>query len=153
MTLGQSARVNEMLRTFPVPAFQFSEISQYQRDAEKDMRDYSLEISQLRSRLMYLQEKQDLLKKHIERLRSLSAPIRLLPVELLSHIFVVVCEDDPILFSTGVSDWKTWHLPFTLASVCSGWRQIAINTSQLWSNLGLEYARRAGMNVRQAKVR
>ncbi|KAF5364563.1 hypothetical protein D9758_005502 [Tetrapyrgos nigripes] len=128
-----SARVTQMLRIFPIPISSSSVVSQMQVDIESDMRHYDLEMSQLQSRLVYLQAKQELLSKHVEQLKSLSAPIRRLPVELLARIFVMVCEEDAITFSLHAQ--IAWRLPFVLASVCSGWRGVAVATSRLWSNL------------------
>ncbi|KAF5332396.1 hypothetical protein D9758_017374 [Tetrapyrgos nigripes] len=71
-------------------------------------------------------------------LKSLSAPIRRLPVELLTHIFVAVCDGHPIAFAARVPK-KIERLPFTLASVCSSWRQIVIDIPRLWSNLQIPY--------------
>lgn len=71
-------------------------------DAEKDSKQYDLEISQLQLRVLQLQEEQKLLDKHVERLKSLSAPIRRLPVEILTQIFVTLCESNPTSF-TGLS--------------------------------------------------
>ncbi|KAF5369046.1 hypothetical protein D9758_003098 [Tetrapyrgos nigripes] len=101
-------------------------------DAEINSQQGELEISQLRSRVLHLQEKQKLLDKHVEQLKSLSAPIRRLPVDTLIHCFAIFCENHPILFSRRPSEIRS--PPFALASVCNGWRQVVIATSQLWSN-------------------
>ncbi|KAF5365967.1 hypothetical protein D9758_006615 [Tetrapyrgos nigripes] len=130
-----STPINSMLRSF---SFSPSSALQIQRDVENDMRRFDWEISQLRSRLLYLEEQQDLLTKHDEELKSLSAPIRRLPVELLTRIFLAVCDGHPITFAARVE--SIGHLPFTLASVCgSGWRQIVIDIPRLWSNLEIPY--------------
>ncbi|KAF5334036.1 hypothetical protein D9758_017410 [Tetrapyrgos nigripes] len=105
-----SARVNDMLRTFPIPSAQSSVIFQMQLDIENDIRHYSLEVSQFRSRLLYLQQKQDLLVKHLEHLKSLSAPIRRLPVELLTRIFAI-CAAAGVRLSSGASQlWTSYEL-------------------------------------------
>ncbi|KAF5331772.1 hypothetical protein D9758_016640 [Tetrapyrgos nigripes] len=84
-----STRINSMLRTVPLSP---SSALQIQRDVEDDIRDLDWEMSQLRSRLLYLEQQQDLLSKHDEQLKFLSAPIRWLPVELLTRIFIAVCD-------------------------------------------------------------
>ncbi|KAF5365930.1 hypothetical protein D9758_006589 [Tetrapyrgos nigripes] len=135
-----SARINSMLRTIP---FSSSSALRIRRDVEDDIRGFDWEISQLRSRLLYLEELQELLSKHDEQLKSLSAPIRRLPVELLTRIFVAVCDGHPITFAAHARMERFGCLPFTLASVCSGWRQIVIDIPRLWSNLKLLWAHSA----------
>ncbi|KAF5331767.1 hypothetical protein D9758_016629 [Tetrapyrgos nigripes] len=135
-----SARINSMLRTIP---FSSSSALQIRRDVEDDIRGFDWEISQLLSRLLYLEEQQELLSKHDEQLKSLSAPIRQLPVELLTRIFVAVCDGHPITFAAHARMERFGCLPFTLASVCSGWRQIVIDIPRLWSNLKLLWAHSA----------
>ncbi|KAF7365034.1 F-box domain-containing protein [Mycena venus] len=61
-------------------------------------------------------------------LRSLLAPIRTLPVELLVEIFLLTIRNGP-------EDPKSLHFrdAFRLAHVCSTWRQVANGTPQLWT--------------------
>jgi hypothetical protein len=58
------------------------------------------------------------------------SPLSTVPNELLSHIFVLLCScSDPI------------GVPYqvTISQVCSRWRQIALNTGTLWSNVGISH--------------
>ncbi|KAK7455194.1 hypothetical protein VKT23_011067 [Stygiomarasmius scandens] len=105
-------------------------------DAERDIEHYDAEVSQLRSRILYLQAKQRVLKTHIRQLQSLSAPVRRLPVEVITHIFMLACRDIPVRLDSPPS--LGWNPPFTLASVCKSWRQIVIGTPQLWCNVQIE---------------
>ncbi|KAF5364607.1 hypothetical protein D9758_005516 [Tetrapyrgos nigripes] len=135
-----TSRVNEMLRTFAIPTGHSSVFAQMQVDAEEDVRHYDLEISELNRRVLYLEEKKKRLGTHMERLKSLSAPIRRLPVELLACIFGILCEGQPTKFST-MRIMQSCP-PLSLSSVCSAWRQIAIDTSSLWCNLRLAHSAR-----------
>ncbi|KAF5364561.1 hypothetical protein D9758_005500 [Tetrapyrgos nigripes] len=134
-----SSKVFEMLQSFPLTTFHSAAISQMLLDAETDHKHYGLEISRLRARLVFLEGKQKLLEKHMGQLKSVTASIRYLPAELLGRIFEIVCEETPTLLSkTNPSRIKIYQQPpFTLASVCRGWRHIVIGTSKLWSNLRL----------------
>jgi hypothetical protein len=65
------------------------------------------------------------------------SPLRAVPNELLSCIFVLLCScGDPIqlpYFRDGVPH------QVTISQVCSRWRQIALNTGTLWSNVGISH--------------
>lgn len=50
--------------------------------------------------------------------------IHRLPIELLSHIFVLGAEDDP-------------HLPLSVSQVCRSWRHVALSTPSLWRRIVL----------------
>ncbi|KAJ6451601.1 hypothetical protein C8R45DRAFT_752434, partial [Mycena sanguinolenta] len=54
-------------------------------------------------------------------LKYIISPIRSMPVELLSEIFDLTIEDQ-----THVQD------AYRISQACSGWRQVAHNTSRLW---------------------
>jgi len=132
-----SPAVNEMLRQFPstVASTFHSSISQILSDVEADFSYYGSEISGLQTRLLYLRTKQNLLKKHRERLQSLSSPIRKLPIELLTQIFTFVCDIEAVRIDKSARHFVGWRSPFVLASVCNGWRQIVTASPQMWSNL------------------
>ncbi|KAF5360920.1 hypothetical protein D9756_004793 [Leucocoprinus leucothites] len=50
--------------------------------------------------------------------------IHRLPIELLSHIFVLGAEEDP-------------HLPLSVSQVCRSWRHVALSTPTLWRRIVL----------------
>ena len=62
------------------------------------------------------------------------SPVRTVPNELLSHIFVLCSFGRPVQFP-----WHLHEVPYqvTISHVCSRWRQIALNTGILWSNVGI----------------
>ncbi|KAJ7366328.1 hypothetical protein DFH08DRAFT_165745 [Mycena albidolilacea] len=62
-------------------------------------------------------------------LRSLVAPIRTLPVELLAEIFVLSAQQSTPFYSS-VSTIKD---AFRVSHVCGYWRQIASGTPRLWA--------------------
>ncbi|KIM30836.1 hypothetical protein M408DRAFT_34889, partial [Serendipita vermifera MAFF 305830] len=54
----------------------------------------------------------------LKRIAWLS-PVRRLPAETLSKIFVFICEE-------------TWDAPLILGAVCSQWRSILLSTPRAW---------------------
>lgn len=62
---------------------------------------------------------------------SLIAPIRRLPTEILSEIFLALPRDPDI------HPFAIWNSPVLLTRVCSRWRDVAISTPQLWDTVDL----------------
>jgi hypothetical protein len=65
------------------------------------------------------------LQRHIEERRAWIAPIRRLPHDILSNIFLDVCEEGE------------WWTPLNLAEVCQVWRGSMLATPKAWSHLSL----------------
>ncbi|KAF5373188.1 hypothetical protein D9758_001658 [Tetrapyrgos nigripes] len=134
-----ASKIDTMLRNFPLHYdFQSSAVTQMLLDAENDSQRYDTEIYDLKLRLSNLIAKQTELQKQIARMKSLTAPIRRLPIEVLCHLFSLFCMAYPVF----LSDWcfgahSRRRPPFALSSVCAGWRQIVINTSRLWCNIDI----------------
>ncbi|KAK7439794.1 hypothetical protein VKT23_017369 [Stygiomarasmius scandens] len=116
-------------------------ISHYVGDAEQDLVSLDEEIRALKDirQRVYV---------NLLKYRSLLAPIRRLPPELLSFIFSLVCEGGNIFgMEFGSSASATgWHwnpspksLPaLTLSSVCHGWRELTFLTQKIWSHVSLD---------------
>jgi len=109
---------------------------------------YTLAKAQYLIRLKgFLQSRREK-RAHIDDLKGGSvddpSPLRILPNELLSRIFVLCTGGSPLnMFHYGL------EVPHqrTISQVCSRWRQVALNTPVLWSNVQVtdfvtEYARR-----------
>ncbi|KAK2459427.1 hypothetical protein APHAL10511_008538 [Amanita phalloides] len=63
---------------------------------------------------------------------STNFPIRQLPREILSEVFVECLPD------TTEAHWMSTHsAPLLLCGVCSSWRALALATPQLWSRVGI----------------
>ncbi|THU87285.1 hypothetical protein K435DRAFT_620536, partial [Dendrothele bispora CBS 962.96] len=62
-------------------------IDQTVRDAESDFADYDAEIARLEKALSTLKHKRKCLQDHVAKQRSLLAPVRRLPPEVLNLIF------------------------------------------------------------------
>ncbi|KAF8755646.1 F-box-like [Rhizoctonia solani] len=72
-----------------------------------------------------------------------NAPITVLPVEILTHIFQLALADQPCPFQTEYH-WNDEDNPVqlpkypdTIAQVCSRWRRIAVACPSLWSHIDI----------------
>ncbi|KAK7433646.1 hypothetical protein VKT23_020652 [Stygiomarasmius scandens] len=85
------ARTEELLRSLsPLSSSDIVEIPLMSAKINEEVKRYETEICQLESRIMYLRSKQEFLQRRREKLDSLPAPVRRLPTELLSLIFISV---------------------------------------------------------------
>ncbi|KAJ8079668.1 hypothetical protein PM082_011255 [Marasmius tenuissimus] len=117
------------LRTSIPLSFSPEELFHYIRNAEHDIYQFEDCIERLR-------ERQAVLRHNIARYNSLLSPIRKLPTEILRRIFGLACAVD----SRG--DFRESATPFYLSSVCGRWREIALNSPDLWANISLELEER-----------
>ncbi|THU75283.1 hypothetical protein K435DRAFT_881172, partial [Dendrothele bispora CBS 962.96] len=67
---------------------------------------------------------------HITTYRSLLSPVRRLPWDILTLVFLFLCGEPTWWDSTRVKPPA-----FQLSQVCASWRELAINTPTLWSNV------------------
>jgi hypothetical protein len=99
--------------------------------AEAEARSVDMEIARLRALVPELEQTRDSLLKAASRARSLTAPIRKLPPEILVEIFFLTYSS--VHFT---DSWPNagYEIPTVLAgNVCSLWQDIAISTPKLWS--------------------
>lgn len=68
---------------------------------------------------------------------SKDVPIRRLPPELLSRIFVTVTCDDKVDSDCDESTPSCERSARNLSTVCHQWRQVAIQTRELWSHIDI----------------
>jgi hypothetical protein len=66
--------------------------------------------------------------------QSRLAPIRRLPLEIISFIFILCLPETPVPSAR--------HAPLLLMQVDKHWRTVALSTPQLWSTLYLDFGRR-----------
>ncbi|KIK69350.1 hypothetical protein GYMLUDRAFT_152449, partial [Collybiopsis luxurians FD-317 M1] len=105
---------------------------EYLRSLDVDLGNYRNEISRLENQLQSLRARQESAQKKAAALRSLFAPIRRLPNELLIHIFDYVCDNAPNPRWYELSD-----APFSLSAVCSRWRSLCLSHPKMWSKLAV----------------
>ncbi|KAK7040196.1 hypothetical protein VNI00_010002 [Paramarasmius palmivorus] len=87
------------------------------------------EIYRLKSTLAYLISQREKLQAFVNSHRALISPLRRLPPEVLSEIFVL-CLPHECNPTRNVAE-----APLLLTLVCKQWRQVALSTARLWSAL------------------
>ncbi|KAK7457152.1 hypothetical protein VKT23_010452 [Stygiomarasmius scandens] len=117
-------------------------------DAEKDVFDYEQEIARLEELVRCFKEKQDDLKQHINHCKVYLSPIRRLPTEIMSEIFLL-CQDkdtssrddgqfrEPMEISKRIYRQSKCLTALTLSWVCKLWNDIALSTPRLWCRFSL----------------
>jgi hypothetical protein len=102
--------------------------------AEAEASSVDTEITRLRAVLLKLENTRASLLKAANQARSLVAPIRKLPPEILVEIFFLASSS--IHFSGPSSSIADRAMSTGLpGKVCSSWRDIAISTRKLWSSI------------------
>jgi hypothetical protein len=113
-----------------------SQYSKTMADIETDISKLDDEMSQLQTVMGRLAAERQSLERSLEEHRSIVAPIRRIPLEVLSGIFIF-CADN----SSSNSNSKCFDVtqaPIQLSFVCNKWRRLAISMSQLWSSISLK---------------
>ncbi|KAK1225765.1 hypothetical protein PQX77_011284 [Marasmius sp. AFHP31] len=117
------------------------ETSKWIQEAQGSVQSYEKEIRKYENQVRQLRAKQAALRRDIARYSSLSSPIRKLPSETLRHIFGFASVHNQ--FGHGTYERRWYSGAFTLSSVCSRWREIAIGLPEIWSNISLRFEERA----------
>ena len=65
-----------------------------------------------------------------QALRALLSPARRVAPELVAHIFELCLPSDGL-----ESGYRSHEAPLLLCQICSGWRQVALNTPKLWNHM------------------
>ncbi|KAF5343423.1 hypothetical protein D9758_011811 [Tetrapyrgos nigripes] len=127
ITSGHSQNINilaSLRSNFGTYTANLKDVVQCLREAEKTA---SLRESQIVS----LQNEQQRLFLRISRYKSLLAPIRRLPPELLARIFGFCCKESK-------ANEKMDCPVVRLSQVCAGWRELARTTSSLWTHISVD---------------
>ncbi|KAJ3926762.1 MAG: hypothetical protein NXY57DRAFT_689622 [Lentinula lateritia] len=111
--------------------------------AEEDLAGYDLEME--RVRMAYEEEMHRLrlrrqgLHIYMTNLTALQSPIRRLPEELLSLIFLHCCKENDL-----TADYEGCRkaMAMTISCVCTRWRRLALPCPVFWSNLTITFAYR-----------
>ncbi|KAJ7728917.1 hypothetical protein B0H16DRAFT_1894026 [Mycena metata] len=114
---------------------QLAEIAESVRAAEVLKASLELQISQARLDLVRLEREVFHATRHIELCKLPLAPIRRLPVEILSGIFLSYADlvrKPPGPSMHGICNIKTGV--WMLGHVCGHWRAVALSTAALWSS-------------------
>jgi len=98
----------------------------------KDLKDINDEIASLEKRKEEISQHIVKHDKKIFNLKSLFAPYRLIPNELIAKILVNIIPTN--LERTSLQTWVTTLSALT--QICSHWRNIALADPHIWKNLG-----------------
>ncbi|KAJ7576289.1 hypothetical protein C8J56DRAFT_1171621 [Mycena floridula] len=92
------------------------------------------ELDQQKLYISALENQRKILERHIEATKALTAPIRRIPVEILSRIFGFHCVGGNLVMPAKIT------LPvLTIALVCFHWKNVAMSDQALFSDIGLEF--------------
>ncbi|KAF9016237.1 hypothetical protein BDZ89DRAFT_1075817 [Hymenopellis radicata] len=136
----RTARVKELLRQnhppLDVELFAFRKIAD---DARATLDDLDSKIVQARELLENLLSARQQAQSHLEDTKSLLHPMRSIPDELILEIFGHCISRIPNDQDPDALDPK--GAPWLLTRVCHRWREVAINSPQLWTHLFLDFDR------------
>ncbi|KAK7058486.1 hypothetical protein VNI00_002120 [Paramarasmius palmivorus] len=148
----------QALRSNVLPSPQvISQMNALARAEKVDLKGLDETIKRVQDTLKELQNRRNVLCQEIQRRRSWKAPIRRLPVDVLTEIFTNVClgngrtgfsldirtEERGIISDEGSEDSFEYR-KITIAPthrlyrVCFHWRSVAISSPSLWSSLRLD---------------
>jgi hypothetical protein len=102
-------------------------------DIEAGLSRLDDEMSQLRMAMDHLATERQKLEMSLDEYRSLVAPIRRIPPEMLCEMFMHCLVDGP-------NSFDVTKAPLHLTFVCSKWRRVAISSPRLWSYISLDKA-------------
>ncbi|KAG6830075.1 hypothetical protein H0H92_002365 [Tricholoma furcatifolium] len=92
------------------------------------------ELARLQFLLEDIHRRRRVKRAEVEVYGTANAPMRKLPNEILSHIFILCCSGSRI----SMGNHPVSQLQFILGRVCSKWRQISCSTPELWSRIQIE---------------
>ncbi|KAL1713992.1 hypothetical protein EV715DRAFT_210418 [Schizophyllum commune] len=97
-------------------------------DAEREILAFDTEIRRLQALTRDLQAHRQSLADYAEQQRSLVAPVRRVPTEVLENIFLLACRTPEFAFPLQ----PTMTTACTLGHVCHTWRTILLTSKQIW---------------------
>ncbi|KAF4609987.1 hypothetical protein D9613_010352 [Agrocybe pediades] len=100
---------------------------------ERELESLDEEITRMKLALARLEERRADLHSTLLKHRSVLAPIRRLPPEILGIIFSFAIEGCTVRYPA-----RRDSMPWVLGQVCSFWREVQISLPQLWSLLDVE---------------
>ncbi|KAJ7857777.1 hypothetical protein B0H13DRAFT_1156463 [Mycena leptocephala] len=97
------------------------------------------QILELRARYRELIMQRNRRKKRVRTLRAITSPLRVLPPEILSLIFMNCPRADA--GTRAIRNPSPLLAPLLLVQICSRWRRVALDTPMLWTELQLVHPR------------
>ncbi|KAJ7288611.1 hypothetical protein C8J57DRAFT_1707022 [Mycena rebaudengoi] len=123
-----SPTLNRIIESNEIPSdMQAKDISESIKVAASLRLRLAAEIAAAQLHLLRLQRTDEDAKHHIDRCTAAIGPVRRLPSEILSQIFVFYRQDTFLDTNFVAHDhWKLGH-------ICTYWRNVAVHTQELWS--------------------
>ncbi|RDB16889.1 hypothetical protein Hypma_002528 [Hypsizygus marmoreus] len=112
-----------------LPASLESTVHRLIADTERTITLLDAEVDRIQPELDRLRNQRQSHVDLLRRYRTVVAPHRKLPIEMLQEIFIN-CSLDPVLIPIELD-----RAPWKLARVCSKWRHVALATPTLWSDI------------------
>ncbi|KAF8588071.1 hypothetical protein K439DRAFT_1336215, partial [Ramaria rubella] len=94
------------------------------RDQEERLNQLDYEITRLEQQIYGLRAQKATLERSYDVNRALLAPVRRLPPEIFTEIF--------LQYTAGCSSLGSENSPILLTRICSRWRRIAMSSARLW---------------------
>lgn len=127
-----SQSIKYLLRANDYPSdSQVSEIRAMIDGAFRDLGQLDADIKELEGILTQLRTERDEHNEHIDAFRSTLSPVRRIPAELLTSIFIFAVHDVRTLMV--FPNLEGPCNPWPLSQVCALWRGVALATHALWS--------------------
>lgn len=114
----------------PAPSTEYMKSCLSKADAE--FRRCNEEIQCLQAQLVSLENEKMLIERIVSGYRTLLAPIRRVPPEILERILLFVCDENHV-------GEFTRFPPATLTKVCSFWNELVKSSPRLWSTIKYEF--------------
>ncbi|KZT20077.1 hypothetical protein NEOLEDRAFT_1025012, partial [Neolentinus lepideus HHB14362 ss-1] len=118
----------------------------YLSDSEDILKSMDTKIAALQAELAQRLRERDTLRAQMDECKGLLSPLRRLPVELLSQIFMKCLPGGTFITP------RRFSAPLLLMQVCSTWRRVALSTPGLWCYLKIELGPRDELPTQLGKA-
>lgn len=105
--------------------------------------DLEARVAQAQAILDDLLLEYTLCSSRIAAYKATRSPLRRLPAEIVTLIFVQLCPEKIVLFRTRGARYPLSHLilpePLLVSQICAGWRRLALGMPNLWNSLAIDF--------------
>ncbi|KAL0567439.1 hypothetical protein V5O48_014555 [Marasmius crinis-equi] len=126
-----------MLRE-PASIHDLSRVKDRVRDFDRNIAQIQTDIAKHKAAIALLEAKRDWMERCVQSGRSLLAPIRRIPPEILYRVFSICCEGGTLLDVYGATR-EDVPMPVRLSMVCSIWRDMAFSSGTFWSDMRFNF--------------
>lgn len=111
---------------------------------ESELLQLRQEVHRTEGTLAALHRKHERWFQYVKQHRAILSPIRRVPPEIISEIFLLCLPKVPSTFPVNQSHFESLGEPLTLTHVSKSWRSIALSTQRLWSSFAYSFRRDKG---------